>query len=429
MIGHLKPQTCHLSAPAKAAHRQFYCGICASIRKQYHVGFSLLTNHELSLILQVLSPYMNFSTAPTPCPATVFVAKQTAAQHPAVDIAAGLSVLLASVKATDWATDQPDFLKKRIAAYLQNYADKITEQISDEFKEILEKYIFLTQTNSTDFEEVRHYSGLLAYQLCRRIAQETEIDEETNEKIALLFRKIGENISIADHLIDIEEDIRKKQYNPILFSSQKNGTSIEQETQFLEQVFLKSYREILKEIGKLKQQYPENTQAWTVLKSALQNIFSKTQKAENQALSCSQKPKWAFLKPQFILAQKNVCWGELGSCCCECTCEVCCNNTSSWDCICDCCSNCGDKCGDCCADCCNGDCCERKSSRIPTPPDVTDSISDDPLKNMPIEQPVDSIPEPENPEPKIVEPETPKPTENPKGSEPSPKIPPEKWHE
>ncbi len=425
VIGHLKPQTCHLSASAKAAHQQFYCGICASIRKQYHVGFSLLTNHELSLILQVLSPYMKFNTVSTPCPATVFVAKQTAAQHPAVDIAARLSVLLASIKAMDWATDEPDFLKKTIANYLQNYADKITNQISDDFRQILEKYIFLTKTNSTDFEQVRHYSGLLAYHLCRQIAQKTQIDEETNEKIALLFGKIGVNISIADHLIDLEYDLRKKQYNPILYSAQKNGTSIAQETQILEQIFLKSYRQILKEIGSLKQQYPENTEAWTVLRSALQNIFSKTQKTENQALSCSQKPKWSVSKPKFILAQKNVCWGEMGSCCCECTCDVCCNNGSNWDC----CGNCfGDCCTDCCDKCCDGDCCERKSSRIPVPPDVTDSLTDDPLKNMPLEQPVDTIPEPETPEPKIQEPETPKSNESPKGSEPSPKIPPEKWN-
>ena len=124
MLGHLKPHTCSLSSASQRAYKKYYCSICSSLRKQNNVSYTLFINNELTLVLLALQPYLSVQTtitqeAQTRCPALAFTQKNAISLHPAIDLAAQLSVLLGWIKVTDWAYDRPHFAKNLLQGILK----------------------------------------------------------------------------------------------------------------------------------------------------------------------------------------------------------------------------------------------------------------------------------------------------------------------
>jgi len=226
MLGHLKPSLCSLGTANKVAYRTLYCSICASLRDQYSLPYSLFINNELTLVLLSLKPYYKTTAKETPCPAAAFTQKNPAASHPAIDVAAKLSVLLGWVKVVDWDTDQPRFYKKYLRKMLHRKVQQTLPQISEDFQKVIEEYLFLTKTNSQNEEKVRHYSGLLSRHVVLEVGQKTDVSDNNLQELANLFELSGEVIAIADHLIDLEDDMAQQQFNPIVFRSEQEQISL-----------------------------------------------------------------------------------------------------------------------------------------------------------------------------------------------------------
>ncbi len=367
MLGHLKPSLCSLGNENKVAYRTLYCSICASLRDQYSLPYSLFINNELTLVLLALKPFYEgeLIAKQTPCPAAAFTQKNPAASHPAIDIAAKLSVLLGWIKVVDWETDQPKFYKKYLRKILHRKVQQTIPQISEGFQKVIEEYLFLTKTNATNEQQVRHYSGLLSRHVVLEVGRETAVGEEGLKELAALFEMSGEVIAIADHLIDLDEDMLQNQHNPIVFRSEQEKISLAEAYYYYLQTCNRITIGCLEQLAILsKKGIIEDS-----FKVAMQQSFRSIDRQIRQ-----KRPAFLADTTEFVgglkIAHQDCGSAAMEGCSCAtqqgematsyiagaCPCDQCCNACGG---CCkgggDCCNGCGNGCGQCCGNCNN--CC------------------------------------------------------------------------
>lgn len=342
MLGHLKPTTCSLPSASERAYKNYYCSICASLRKQNNVSYTLFINNELTLVLLALEPYVQASlpsavsnTAKTRCPATGFTQKNPITLHPAIDMAAQLSVMLGWVKVTDWAYDQPNFFKGLLRKHLDKKASPMLESLSEDFQQTIQQYLKLTQTHTPDFEQLCEQSGELSRQITLAVGQHTQIPAADLEALAQLFYHSGVLILLTDHLIDLAKDIAKKQYNPIISSVERQQAGWDKAYYTLRQQFNRETLKIRELMSQLLDSKIIDTNFSTALNASLKSMERQVTKAKPDFISS----EFTFDGVEPIIV-KNEC--DCGGCdgCdgCDCDCGDCCD--------------CGGECCD-CGDCCN----------------------------------------------------------------------------
>ena len=368
MLGHLKPSTCSLDSETKANYQNFYCSICASLRKQNGLLDSLFINNELTLVLLAFEKYMTGEQIKTPCPSAVFTIKNNATSHPAIDVAARISVLLGWVKATDWQVDKPKIHKKLVKNWMDGKAKRLLPKMSEEFQQVLENYISLTKTDSTDYKYVRRQSGLLSASAVQEIGQKTLASSKEISQISDLFQLTGELISISDHLLDLDEDLFENQYNPIIFEAKKDRQSISDKYYWL----LSKFNQLQREIETLNSElYETEVVGLSFWKSFSQSIQKMEQEIRNnKPIFMTDSPAdevvFQLVMADFVDISGVCCDGspQMSQCCCEggsgqCCCHNCCKGgecpcaNCSCPCTrcCDGCKQCGDGCGNCCGGC------------------------------------------------------------------------------
>ncbi|MFT5619305.1 MAG: hypothetical protein ACI85I_002548 [Arenicella sp.] len=393
MLGHLQPSTCSLDSETRANYKNFYCSICASLRKQNGLLDSLFINNELTLVLLAFEKYMVGEQIKTPCPSAVFTIKNNATSHPAIDVAARISVLLGWVKATDWQVDKPKIHKRLVKAWMDGKAKKLLPKMSDNFQQVLENYISLTKTDSTDYEYVRSQSGLLSASAVQEIGQKTSASNEELSQIADLFQLTGELISVSDHLLDLDEDLFENQYNPIIFEAKKDQQSVSDKYYWLLSKFNQLQREIKTLHSELHKTEVVGFSFWKAFSQSLEKMEQEIRSNKPIFMTDSPADEVVF---QLVMADfvdisgvccdgspqmsqccchgghcpcDNCCKGGGGGCpctgCCKggggvCPCTSCCNNCSNCG---NGCSQCGDGCGSCCDSCkCEGSNCKGCNS-------------------------------------------------------------------
>lgn len=364
MLGHLRPSLCQLNTADKAQYQNLYCSICASLRQQHSLPYSLFINNELTLVLLALRPYYETQSGTTPCPAALFTHKNPMSSHSAIDTAANLSVLLGWIKLTDTETDQPKFYKTLLRKALQGKIDQLLPHLSPDFQKILEQYLWLTKTNSKDEQAVRYHSGLLSQYAVLEIGKSTNISPIKLYPIADLFQYCGQLIATADHLIDIDDDLLQGQYNPIVETSKQRQIPLsEAYYQFLLQsnrlqIVVRDIARQLAKNGVIKAPFV------SALQQSLKKIASDIRQKRPDFIATADLP----ISPDFVIARSDCSAIGTESCQCaqnslegasgiqvmagQCPCGQCCNGCDQ------CCKGCGDGCSGCskgCNDCC-GNC-------------------------------------------------------------------------
>lgn len=327
MLGHLKPTSCGTNPAHKAQYQQMYCSICASLRRENSLAYSFLLNHELTLVMLAFRPYLqNAVPIRTACPAKAYLGRQDAQKHPAVDVAGKLSIVLGWVKATDWATDNPKFYKNWLKNTLQKKVQNILPALTTEAQETIAHYFWLTQTNSTDFEEVNTFTGLLSATVARAVGKETNCSEAHIDAIADLFALNGKLVSVADHLIDAEKDLVRKEYNPIFHEAKEKNTTWTEAYYGLHTRFNRLKIEIYEKLTTLQNGKVIELACAAMVRKAIQNLDKQVLKHTPYFLDLPTAQARGEFQPSYVKADCDCGAVDCGGDCCSCgTCGDCCS--------------------------------------------------------------------------------------------------------
>ncbi len=367
MLGHLYPSTCSLEDTTKAHYKNLYCSICSSIREKNHMGYTFLINNELTLVLLSLRSYYQPTEGKTPCPSSLFTQKNPISKHEVIQKASDLSVLLGWIKSEDWQADKGNFFTKIINQNFQKKAHPLLQNTSTVFQETIEEYIKLTQDDNHDFEFVKKQSSILSKALLLELALHCHIPESHLKVLLALFQEAGILINVVDHLLDLDKDFEKKEYNPILENA-SSTKEIAQNYYTLKQKFqqhIKKARQVLHWMKKYdisndsfhisfdKSLSRMQTEVSKKTPQLIQTFEKNTPLKEIQVVQNTCSPtECTCMQPdnqEFVAAGCNQCCGNCNNCCNGC--NSCCNNCNGCQCPC---NNC--QCGQCCNGCTN--CCD-----------------------------------------------------------------------
>jgi hypothetical protein len=317
MVGHLQPQKCAIPPTYQSQYWLAYCSICASLRNTQGLAYGLVLNNEMTLVLLAFYPYWATSQTEkttTLCPAKFFLGQKNIQQHPAIHLASQFSILLAWLKATDSQTDQPSIAKKYVLKTLTAKVKAMNIQLSADLENVLADYLVAIQSNDKDFQKVQRLSANLAQQIAIAIGRTLVVPEEEVLAWGTFFGKIGEMIAIADHLIDLQQDIIQNQYNPIIDHAKTQGISLLHAYQHFNKLLRINQQELLA----MNIYQTHSPILSTMLPSLLQQVGKQVRK---------NAPRW-FINPENpqITPMMQTAECDCGGCdccdCCDCGCST-----------------------------------------------------------------------------------------------------------
>lgn len=216
MYGYVRPFKPEMKIKDFERYKSAYCGLCHALRDNYGHLARLAVSYDMTLLVMALSGGEPAARCMRRCGSSPFKKKCVAARSPALDTAAGLTVILAWYKLCDEVRDGGFFkaLGARFARlFLRPKYKKARKRFPDFDALAKENLGRLSECEARGepsldaaadcFASVTGGFGACADgDVARRILRE-------------LFYHVGRAVYILDAADDYEEDFEKNRYNPV----------------------------------------------------------------------------------------------------------------------------------------------------------------------------------------------------------------------
>ena len=230
MFGYILPEKPELKIREYEMFRAYYCGVCKSIGKRCGQSKRFLLNYDTTFLALFLSSLEgeNVHVCPQKCIAHPVKKRHIAKNTKAIDYASDINVLLAYYNLLDNWKDERS-VKSGTAALLLNSAKKKLMKEHSEKCVIIEKRL----QELSKLEQEKCCSMDRAAEPFAKLMEEIFAYKPlcADEKIEKALRWIGYNVGkwvyIVDAFDDIEKDIKKNSYNPLLLQYGYNKETAE----------------------------------------------------------------------------------------------------------------------------------------------------------------------------------------------------------
>lgn len=226
MFGYIKIAPDHLKGMDNRAYRKMYCGLCHQIG-EYSQMARMSLSFDMAFFL-ILSSYDCAQIADQcvegkclrhiDCPDRI------------VDYWAGVSVMMI------WHKFQNDYLdgekiKQGVVFALNRGYQKAAEKFPAAdgiIRDALQKIAELEKEKTDDAQAFMTVFGNLARELVNHSPQPETRDPLLRELIGNIASEMGAWIYCMDFYDDLDQDQKKKQYNPLLIQAEKDSLTLEQ---------------------------------------------------------------------------------------------------------------------------------------------------------------------------------------------------------
>lgn len=205
--------------------RSYYCGLCRAIGRQASQIARLGLSYDMTFLAIMLSAVeqTDCSFASSACMAHPLHKRPYVEKSTCLDYAACMSVLLVYLKfADDWKDERSIKALFGMGAYL-HAVKKAKKQYQKEYETIralLEKLSVLEKQNSSDLDQTADcFASILKLLFTPDFIQ----NNATRRTLSWLGYNTGRWIYLLDAFHDLEKDIKKQNYNPILAKYPPDG--------------------------------------------------------------------------------------------------------------------------------------------------------------------------------------------------------------
>lgn len=218
LFGYITPYKGELKVKEYDMFKAYYCGLCKSLGKEFNQLTRLGLNYDLNFLALLLSSLMDNkdNVAFEGCIANPFKKKRIIESNECLKYTSHISIMLVYFKLLDDWKDERD-VKSLLATIPYIFPiRKAKKSLIDKYNSIkiqLDRLGELEKNNCNVIDESADAFG----KLMEEIALAPFItDENTKRILKWLGYNLGRWIYILDAFNDIEEDIKNKNYNPIL---------------------------------------------------------------------------------------------------------------------------------------------------------------------------------------------------------------------
>jgi hypothetical protein len=221
MLGYIKPDKPELKIKEFEIYGGYYCGICKSIAARYGQLPRLALNYD-AVFLAVLAAAVSSEPEHLGIErCIVHPAKKRTILHdsPAIDYAADILLLLAWYKLKDDYHDERSLKSAAGAAFMKGTFKKLALSVPDKCAYVRERLSELTRLEEENCPSIDRSAEPFA-KLMEEVFDYPGLKKEKNaQDLSRVFRRIGYHlgkwICLIDAYDDIEDDLRKKSFNPL----------------------------------------------------------------------------------------------------------------------------------------------------------------------------------------------------------------------
>lgn len=215
MFGYIRPRREELRVRDFDRYRAAYCGLCHTLGKRCGFAARFLVSYDMTFLYLLLqSPFPATKETLCYCPAHIRRCHCEFGTE-AMELAADFSVLLYYWKLSDTVHDERGLRRfgARLATGILHRAYRKAARLHPEQDAIIRQQLFkLAQTEAQKAESIDAPADAFATLLTSLAAAHPQ------KRVAeQLLYHIGRYIYLVDALDDLQEDWKKKQYNPLLY--------------------------------------------------------------------------------------------------------------------------------------------------------------------------------------------------------------------
>lgn len=221
MFGYVNINKPELKIKDYYTYRGFYCGLCHVLQDNYGMLGKYTLSYDITFLVVLLSSLYEPETTRKDARCMVHpIQKQTTCTNEITKYAADMNIVLMYYKLLDdWKDD-----KNVVALVAMRGLHKDFRKVREEYPQKcakMKKYLELLNTaekeKNSNLDQISGYFGKLMAEI---FVYKKDIWEKDLRKMAFF---LGKFIYIIDAWDDIEEDIKKKKYNPLEDLYKENG--------------------------------------------------------------------------------------------------------------------------------------------------------------------------------------------------------------
>ena len=195
-------------------YHSFYCGLCQTLKEKYGYKGQVSLNYDLTFVALLLNGLYEPETKQEMSHCLLHpIHKYLKSFNECIDYAAQMTIVLTYYKCEDDWLDE-----KRVSRTIyKKWIEKCYLKIKDEYPDKIEKIEnCLRQIHQYEnqkmhnLDEISQYFGQVMGEIC------AYKDDEWRDDLYELGFYLGKFIYFMDAYDDIEDDIKKKRYNPFL---------------------------------------------------------------------------------------------------------------------------------------------------------------------------------------------------------------------
>lgn len=219
MFGYVVPDKGELKIKEYELFKAYYCGVCKSMAKSFGPICRFGLNYD-SVFLGLFLSSINkeeVSLERESCIANPFKKKWIVKKSPSVDFSSSINIILTYYKLQDDWQDERNVLS-RLGQFIVSPGFKgalgSNGQVQSHIRQSLERLYALEKQKCSSMDEVADPFGDLIKGI---VSIGYKWDNDKHKKaVEWMGYNIGKWIYIIDAFDDIEKDIKKKNYNPLL---------------------------------------------------------------------------------------------------------------------------------------------------------------------------------------------------------------------
>ena len=193
-------------------YRSFYCGLCRELKERYGLSGQITLTYDMTFVILLLSGLYEPPTKKGSTRCIVHpVRRQPVRKNAITEYAADMNIFLTYYKCRDDWNDErsiPGLAFGKLLERKEKKSEKLWSKKVQTIVSCLDELSELEKENATDIDRV---SGCFGRIMAEIFAYREDVWEPTLRRMGFYF---GKFIYLLDAYDDVEEDVKKENYNP-----------------------------------------------------------------------------------------------------------------------------------------------------------------------------------------------------------------------
>ncbi len=213
MFGYIIVNKAEMKFKEFDVYHSYYCGLCQVLRKRYGWRGQVTLSYDMTFVLMLLTALYEPETVHDTCKCVIHpFEKHEIRTNLLTEYIADMNVLFSYYKCLDDWEDDKKLHRLMFAKLLEGKTKKQKTLYQDKLYKINMLMHDLAKAEHADSKDIDLVAGLWGKVMAEIIACR---EDEWSDNLRALGYHLGKFIYLLDAYEDIEEDIKKKRYNPL----------------------------------------------------------------------------------------------------------------------------------------------------------------------------------------------------------------------